>query len=149
MSPQPASGREAAARGHASTLQSEQLLQIARTCEAAGFGQQGACIINACALIKSSIRPLFSAPWDEMLSRAQNYAMAGAHESAVIALIPTAATFTGGRLGDGSIIAQVVLTEEASAHSREARWLAMAWLAALLRAMARLVGSDGDKAWRS
>ncbi|MBB3862254.1 hypothetical protein GGQ88_003552 [Novosphingobium hassiacum] len=61
----------------------------------------------------------------------------GAFESAAIALIPRSAIFTGGRLKDGSFVAQVVPEGSAGAHSRDARSLAMAWLAALLRAVAR------------
>lgn len=61
----------------------------------------------------------------------------GAFESAAIALIPETAIFTGGRLQDGSFVAQVILQGSAGAHSRGARSLSMAWLAALLRALAR------------
>ncbi|MDF8333120.1 hypothetical protein [Novosphingobium cyanobacteriorum] len=61
----------------------------------------------------------------------------GAYESAALALLPEKATFTGGRLADGGYVAQVVLPSAAGAHSRNARSLAMAWLAALLRAVAR------------
>ncbi len=148
MSSQPDSRRETAGRESDRPLQSEELLHFARTCEAAGFGQQAGCIVNACALIDASIRPLFTDPWDELLARAQGHAVAGAHESAVLALMPTAAVFTGGRLADGSVVAQVVLGGDAAAHSREARWLAMAWLAALLRAMAHVLDSGGSPAAR-
>lgn len=61
----------------------------------------------------------------------------GAYESAALAMLPEKATFTGGRLADGGYVAQVVLPSGAGAHSRNARSLAMAWLAALLRAVAR------------
>ncbi len=61
----------------------------------------------------------------------------GAYESAALALIPPAAAFSGGRLEDGRFSAQIVLPSGAGAHSREAKSLAMAWLAALLRAVAR------------
>lgn len=61
----------------------------------------------------------------------------GAFESAAIALIPRDAIFTGGRLKDGSFIAQVILHGDVGAHSRAARSLPMAWTAALLRALAR------------
>lgn len=95
--------------------------------------------MDAAALIRPAFRRLFPDPVNDMLSRAQGHAMAGAYESAVLALMPNSATFTGGRMGDGSVIAQVVLGADAAAHSREARWLAMAWLAALLRATAVLL----------
>jgi len=62
---------------------------------------------------------------------------AGAYESAVLGLFPHDATFTGGRMADGSYTAQVILPSQAGAHSRNAKSLAMAWLAALLRAVAR------------
>lgn len=61
----------------------------------------------------------------------------GAFESAAIALMPRSATYTGGRLKDGSFVAQVIPDGSAGAHSRQAKSLAMAWLAALLRALAR------------
>lgn len=61
----------------------------------------------------------------------------GAYESAALALMPANAIFSGGRLAEGRYIAQVTLPSGAGAHSRNARSLAMAWLAALLRALAR------------
>jgi hypothetical protein len=61
----------------------------------------------------------------------------GAYESAALALIPPRSVYSGGRLVDGRYVAQIVLPSGAGAHSREARSLAMAWLAALLRALAR------------
>lgn len=61
----------------------------------------------------------------------------GAFESAAVALIPRNAIFTGGRMKDGSFVAQVIPEGSAGAHSRNARSLAMAWMAALLRALAR------------
>lgn len=61
----------------------------------------------------------------------------GAFESAAIALIPRTATFNGCRMKDGTFVAQVILDGSAGAHSRNARSLSMAWLAALLRAFAR------------
>ena len=61
----------------------------------------------------------------------------GAFESAAIALMPRTSTFNGGRLQNGTFVAQVILEGSAGAHSRQAQSLAMAWLAALLRAFAR------------
>jgi hypothetical protein len=61
----------------------------------------------------------------------------GAFESAAVAMIPRGAIFTGGRLQDGSFVAQVILAGGSGAHSRAAHSLSMAWLAALLRALAR------------
>jgi len=68
------------------------------------------------------------------LARAARFASCGAFESSVLALVPHSATVTGGRLASGTAIAQVVLSSRAGAHSRRADSLAMAWLAALLRA---------------
>ncbi len=65
------------------------------------------------------------------------FADVGAFESAAIALIPQSAIYTGGRLKDGTFVAQVILDGGTGAHSRNARSLAMAWVAALLRALAR------------
>lgn len=62
---------------------------------------------------------------------------AEAFESAAIALLPQSAIYSGGRMKDGSFIAQVIPEGSAGAHSREAQSLAMAWIAALLRAMGR------------
>ncbi|MGV3510462.1 MAG: hypothetical protein ACO1OX_00520 [Novosphingobium sp.] len=61
----------------------------------------------------------------------------GAFESAAVAMIPRNAIFTGGRLKDGSFVAQVILDGDIGAHSRTAQSLPMAWIAALLRAFAR------------
>lgn len=61
----------------------------------------------------------------------------GAFESAAVALIPRSAIYTGGRLADGQYVAQVILQGGVAAHSRAARSLSMAWVAALMRALAR------------
>lgn len=61
----------------------------------------------------------------------------GAFESAAIALVPRDAIYTGGRMKDGSFVAQVIPQGGAGAHSRKASSFSMALLAALLRALAR------------
>jgi hypothetical protein len=61
----------------------------------------------------------------------------GAFESAAVALIPRSAIYSGGRMADGQYVAQVILQGGVAAHSRAARSLSMAWVAALLRALAR------------
>lgn len=61
----------------------------------------------------------------------------GAYESAALALFPPQTVYSGGRLLDGAFVAQVILPGGVGAHSRAAKSLAMAWLAALLRALAR------------
>jgi hypothetical protein len=99
-------------------------------------------VTEAGKLLVTHARRLFAEPWDDMFSRALAHAMGGANESAALALMPSTATFTGGRLADGAVIAQVVLGATAAAHSREARWLAMAWLAALLRAVASQIEAN-------
>lgn len=74
---------------------------------------------------------------DTALQWVSSLAESGAFESAAIALIPRSATFTGGRMKDGAFVAQVIPEGSAGAHSRNAQSLSMAWLAALLRALAR------------
>lgn len=66
----------------------------------------------------------------------------GAFESAAVALLPEGASYTCGRLGDGSYIAQVVLAGGCGANSRGARALSLAIVAALLRALGRDVPQD-------
>lgn len=60
----------------------------------------------------------------------------GAYESAAMAIMPSDAVYSGGRRADGLHSAQVTLPGGAAADSRAARSQAMAWLAALLRALA-------------
>ncbi|HIQ19042.1 hypothetical protein [Novosphingobium pituita] len=61
----------------------------------------------------------------------------GAYESAALALLPPDALYGGERLAEETYTAHVTLPGGAAAHSRGARSLAMAWLAALFRALAR------------
>lgn len=61
----------------------------------------------------------------------------GAFESAAIALLPSVATYTISRMGDGQYQTQIALPSGAGGHSRGAHALSMAVLAALLRALAR------------
>ncbi len=75
---------------------------------------------------------------DTIAHRVARLVDVAAYESAAIAMIPLGAVYSGGRMKDGSFVAQVIPDESAGAHSRQARSLAMALLAALLRAMARL-----------
>jgi len=135
--PTPAAGPDSRPDEDAGPDQTQVLLALAQTCENAGFGQQTGCLVAACELLGCRWRENYPDPWDEMFNLAHGYALAGAHESAVLAMMPASSTFTGGRLADGSVIAQVLLAPGAAAHSRGARWLAMAWLAALLRAAAQ------------
>lgn len=73
---------------------------------------------------------------DPVMLWASLLADSGAYESAALAMMPCDAVYSGGRLADGMHTAQVVLPGGAAAHSRAARSQAMAWLAALLRALA-------------
>lgn len=111
------------------------LRDLARACEEAGFGQQATCLTATLHAAASPLAELFPDVAREMFETAEEFARLGAFESAAIALIPPAAVFTMARLADASLIAQVQLTPGSGAHSRSARWPAMALLAALLRAM--------------
>ncbi|MBC2664155.1 hypothetical protein H7F51_01340 [Novosphingobium flavum] len=116
------------------------LRELARNCEEAGFGQQSGCLTAATHLLGNLYLRLYPRTAAEMLDRAEDLARAGAFESAALALLPPRAVFTGGRLADGSVIAQVQLNPGHGTHSRNARWLSMAVLAALLRALAETAG---------
>ena len=113
----------------------DDLLNLATECERASGSAQMQCLSAAIELIARS-----SQKWPDLVAdtdRAARLAAAGALESAVMSLIPETATLTGARLADGTVVAQVVLSASAAAHSRKARTLAMAWLAACLRALSR------------
>lgn len=112
------------------------LLALADQCEQAGSAEQGDRLRDALDLVASAGSPISDLCWDK-LERALVYTHLGAYESAVLALMPESATFTGARLEDGSVIGQVALGGLTGAHSRNSRVLAMGWLAALLRALAR------------
>lgn len=116
--------------------EAEALLQLADRCERAVHQDQGDCLREALGLI-ASLHPQLPTHTPASLERALVYTHLGACESAVLSLMPMAATYTGARLEDGTVIAQVALTPEISAHSRKGQVLAMAWLAALLRALSR------------
>lgn len=115
------------------------LLDLADACEAAGEAAQDRCIHSALPALAALTVAGDPARWQERVARAHAMLHAGAAESAVLALIPDGATWTGARLGHGQVVAQVVLEGEVGAHSRDARAPALAWLAALLRALARQV----------
>ena len=115
------------------------LRELARRSEAAGFGQQAEFIDAALEALAEPYAGLFHVSSEDWQERVRHLAMVGAPESAVLALMPQGATYSAGRMTDGTIIAQVVLGSDAGDHSRNARWLAMAWLAALLRAVAQVI----------
>lgn len=73
---------------------------------------------------------------DPVMLWASLLADSGAYESAAMAIMPSDAVYSGGRRADGLHSAQVTLPGGAAADSRAARSQAMAWLAALLRALA-------------
>jgi hypothetical protein len=107
--------------------------ELAVACEGAGPDLQLACFTAAHRQLAATGH---SAGIDEqMIVRSARFAAVDAFESAALALVPGAAGVTGARLADGTVIAQIVLSPWASAHSRQARLLPMAWLAALLRAV--------------
>jgi len=112
------------------------LLALADRCEQAGQAEQGDRLRDALDLIASAGSPINDLCRDKF-ERALVYTHLGAYESAVLALMPEGATFTGARLEDGSVIGQVALGSHAGAHSRTSRVLAMGWLTALLRTLAR------------
>lgn len=115
------------------------LRQLAGRVEQAGFGQQADFIAAAMETVSEAYDCLFPGVLADCRVRVLDLARSGAPESAVLALMPPNSAFTAGRMHNGAIIAQVVLEAGNGDHSREARWLAMAWLAALLRAVAGLV----------
>jgi len=122
------------------------LLALADRCEHAVHAEQGDRLRDALDLVASAGSPISDLCWDK-LERALVYTHLGAYESAVLALMPDGATFTGARLDDGSVIGQVALGGLTGAHSRTSRVLAMGWLAALLRALARqpvVAGQPGE-----
>jgi hypothetical protein len=117
--------------------------EMADACENAAPDQEASMLTGIADLLArqggqlgehiSVVRPTFNA----LLA-------AGACESAILALIPSGAVFTGGRLSDGTCIAQVVLAGRSGAHSRNAKTLPLAWAAALLRSS--LSDTSGDEA---
>lgn len=113
----------------------EELLALATECESNSPGAQQPYLSAALDLIKRGGREWLDHVGDA--DRAARLASATAFESAVLTLIPESATVTGGRLANGEVVAQVVLSSKAGAHSRKAGTLGMAWLAAYLRALSR------------
>lgn len=113
----------------------EELLALATECESDSPGAQQPCLSAVLDLIKRGGRKWLAHVGDA--DRAAQLASGGAFESAVLSLIPESATVTGGRLANGEVVAQVVLSSKAGAHSRKAGTLGMAWLAAYLRALSR------------
>ncbi|MCW1381945.1 hypothetical protein OLX02_03835 [Novosphingobium sp. KCTC 2891] len=123
-----------------SAPQPSDLQAVADFCEALEPDRQRAGFERALRLFGAA--PLLPAPHEEDTRRddllwINLLADSGAYESAAVALLPDAAVYTCGRLNDGTFIAQVVLGSGTGAHSRSARSLAMALVAAVLRAMAR------------
>jgi len=115
----------------------ERLSDLALWCEQLGPHEQR----EGLARVIQEIADGGTAEEDERRSAALEWISllsdSGAFETAAIALIPRNAIFTGGRMKDGSFIAQVILDSDVGAHSRAACSLPMAWVAALLRALAR------------
>lgn len=82
----------------------------------------------------------------DTVAQARLLARAGAIETAALRLVPTNVTLTGGLFeGRSYAVAQAVLPGQAvGVHSKGARTLGAAWLAAYLRAVARPAGNDTD-----
>jgi len=121
------------------------LAALADRCEATLPADQGPVFNEALNLLfdmETAPAPAGDVPAD--MQWIALLADSGAFESAIIATMPADAVFTGGRLADGSFVAQVLLANGVGSHSRAARSLAMAWLAALLRATARAMIEAGQ-----
>lgn len=75
----------------------------------------------------------------ETVAQARMLARVGAIETAALHLVPTTVTLTGGLFeGRSYAVAQAVLPgQSVGVHSKGARTLGAAWLAAYLRALAR------------
>ncbi|MEO0030820.1 MAG: hypothetical protein RIS94_578 [Pseudomonadota bacterium] len=115
-----------------------ELHDLAAACENTAPRDQRRAFERVLALLNTGgFAPVRDEPHAEASLPVALLADSGAFESAALALLPTRASFTGGRLADGTFVAQVILPSGAGAHSRAGRSLAMAWLAALLRALAR------------
>ncbi|MGC1269593.1 MAG: hypothetical protein WA842_03240 [Croceibacterium sp.] len=80
----------------------------------------------------------------DTVAQARLLVRAGAIETAALHLVPTDVTLTGGLFEDRSYaVAQAVLPRQAvGVHSKGARTLGAAWLAAYLRALARPAGAS-------
>lgn len=115
------------------------LRELARRAEQAGFDQQADFITAALDALAEPYECLFPGALARCRLSVPPLVQAGAPESAVLTLLPSRASFTCGRMHDGRVIAQVLPDGVTGDHSRDARWLAMAWLAALLRAIATLI----------
>lgn len=119
-------------------LVAESLNRLAETCEGMGPGEQRAGFVQVMqSLYGAGLDPSARVGDDRGVQWIGLLADSGAFESAAVAMMPPNAIYTGGCLHRGEFIAQVVLESGAGAHSRTAKSLAMAWLAALLRATAR------------
>ena len=124
-----------AERRSALGLDAEALRDLADHCECAPAEGQA----HVLRLLSPWCERAAEGDWSGRQARIEMMLEAGAHESAVIQLFPAGTVYTGGSLADGSCIGQVLVTPGQGAHSRKAATLANAWLAALLRSLARVI----------
>lgn len=124
---------KSASRGMASA---EALNRTAERCEQRGPDEQHFGLEDAARALGWGEAEAIGEVSD-LVARVIRLSTIGAYESAAIAMMPARTVFTGGALQNDTFIAQVVLESGAGAHSRSAKSLSMAWLAALLRALAR------------
>jgi len=113
----------------------EELQSVADRCESLNADEQRQGFDRAMRVLTD--KPLIAADDEDDAVWIGLLADSGAYESAALALLPMRTTFNGGRMADGTFVAQVILPSGAGAHSRAAKSLSMAWVAALLRALAR------------
>ena len=120
------------------------LTELAIACETERDADEAGYLAAAIPLLGTICAPDGQAEWERVVERVNRLLEAGAHESAVLALIPNGATWTGARLPGGEVVAQVVLEDGNAAHCRKAHSPAMGWLAALLRARSCQIGKPGN-----
>lgn len=116
----------------------DELLRLADRCELAAPMEHAEMLVQAGFLAAEHLRALNGARWSDQVEEALRLVRLGASESAVLALIPPMVDVTAGTFGGrSSLIAQAFVPGWGKSHSRRATSLAMAWLAAFLRALAQ------------
>lgn len=112
-----------------------EVLELAEFCETAAPGDQEAILARVRPLLVEFLGQYGDTEWNERIEEALRLTRLGASESAVLALIPPHIDITAGTFGErSSFVAQVLIPGWGKSHSRKARSIAMAWLAAFLRA---------------
>lgn len=116
-----------------------ELRRLASLAEQAGAAEQARCLSAGVGPLCDGLAAVGEAPSDETRELATRHLLAGAFESAILALVPATATVTGGRIGTQTVIGQVLLADQAGRHSRRAQTLALAWLTAFAMSLADLL----------